>query len=177
MTTLSLEFSADTQARHDGPARPMGLSIEFSGKARRFACEQWIDRPRDEIFPFFADAHNLEAITPPLLRFTVLTQRPIEMRAGAIIDYRLKVRGVPIRWKTEITVWEPSVRFVDVQRKGPYTLWHHEHTFEDHGDRTRCVDVVHYAHPGGPLVNRLLVAPDIERIFAFRRQKLAEIFG
>lgn len=175
--TASLEFPAGTQVRHDGPMRPGGLSVPFKGKARRFACEQWIDKPRDEIFPFFADAHNLEAITPPLLKFNVLTPRPIDMKAGAIIDYKLKIRGFTAKWKTEITVWEPSVRFVDVQRKGPYSLWHHEHTFEDHDDRTRCVDVVYYAHAGGPIINKLLVAPDIEKIFAFRRQKLAEIFG
>lgn len=132
-----------------------------------------IPRPRSEVFPFFADAANLEAITPPWLNFHILTPQPIEMRAGAIIDYALRLRGVPVRWRTEITAWEPPYRFVDQQIRGPYRLWRHEHLFEPIGvDSTRMTDVVTYELPRAPIVgamlHRLMVRPDLDRIFAYR---------
>ncbi len=80
------------------------------------------------MFPFFADAHNLEAITPPLLRFQVITPRPIAMQVGTLIEYRLRVHGLPVRWQTLIQDWTPGERFVDAQLRGPYALWHHTHT-------------------------------------------------
>jgi len=169
-----------TATTNDHPAASptSELTIPFRGTPRVFTTELVLARPCEEIFPFFADAQNLERITPPFLRFEVLTPGEIEMRPGALIDYRLKVRGIPLRWRTEITVWEPPHRFVDVQRKGPYRLWHHEHTFRDTGDgRTLCRDIVHYAHAGGPIVDRLLVRPDIERIFRYRGEQLAAVFG
>jgi len=129
------------------------------------------------VFPFFADAFNLERITPPLLRFRVVTPRPIAMREGTRIDYRLRIHGVPVRWQSEITVWEPPFRFVDEQRRGPYQLWSHEHTFVERDGGTLCRDVVTYAAPGGPLVHRLLVGPDVRKIFAYRREALAGLFG
>ena len=141
----------------------------------------WLPRPPEEVFPFFAEARNLEAITPPFLRFEVLTPAPIEMRVGALIDYRLRLRGVPIRWRTRITAWEPNRRFVDEQLRGPYRLWHHDHTFEAERGGTRCHDHVTYAPPGGPilgsLVNRLVVRRDVERIFAYRQTRLNELLG
>jgi ligand-binding SRPBCC domain-containing protein len=100
-------------------------------RVAEFTSEIWLPRARDEVFAFFADAGNLERLTPPLLSFSILTPRPIAMRPGTLIDYRLKVRGIPIRWRSEITVWEPPVRFVDEQRKGPYRLWHHTHEFAE----------------------------------------------
>jgi ligand-binding SRPBCC domain-containing protein len=87
--------------------------------------ELWLPRPRDEVFLFFAEARNLEAITPPWLKFEVLTPPPIRMRAGALIDYRIRVHGIPLRWRTEIAEWQPPHRFVDVQLRCPYTLWCH----------------------------------------------------
>ena len=135
-------------------------------------------RPRDEVFPFFADARNLEYLTPPWLRFTMLTPWPVEMRQGALIDYRLRVRGVPLRWRSEITAWEPPYRFVDEQRRGPYRLWIHEHGFEETREgRTLAHDAVRYAVPGGWLVDRLLVRRDLERIFEYRRAVLRDLFG
>jgi len=142
-----------------------------------FSAEQFLPRPRDEIFQFFSSANNLEAITPPWLRFEVLTPSPIVMRVGALIDYRLRVHGFPIRWRTEITEWKPPHRFVDVQLRGPYTLWHHTHVFEERGGGTQCYDKVRYHPRGGPLMNWLFVRKDIERIFAFRREKLALLLG
>ena len=135
-------------------------------------------RPRDEVFPFFADARNLEYLTPPWLRFTMLTPWPVEMRQGALIDYRLRVRGVPLRWRSEITAWEPPYRFVDEQRRGPYRLWIHEHGFEETREgRTLALDAVRYAVPGGWFVDRLLVRRDLERIFEYRCAVLRDLFG
>ena len=91
-----------------------------------FETEQWLPLSPSQVFPFFSDAFRLELITPPWLRFKVVTQPPIEMKAGAVIDYQLKLRGIPVRWQSEITVWEPSYRFVDEQRRGPYRVWVHE---------------------------------------------------
>ncbi len=138
---------------------------------------QHLARPLAEVFRLFADAGNLQRLTPPLLDFQILTPMPIEMRAGAIIDYRLKLHGLPIRWRTEITAWEPPYRFEDTQRRGPYRLWVHEHTFEARGGCTLARDRVRYAVAGGELVHRLLVAPDLNRIFDYRAARLAEAFG
>ena len=137
-----------------------------------------LTRPRDEVFPFFADARNLEYLTPPWLRFTMLTPEPVAMQPGTLIDYRLRVRGVPLRWRSEITAWEPPYRFVDEQRHGPYRLWIHEHGFEETPEgRTLAHDTVRYAVPGGWLVDRLLVRRDLERIFEYRRTVLRNLFG
>lgn len=138
--------------------------------------EQWLPRPRAEVFPFFADAANLQAITPPWLDFRILTPGPIAMRPGTLIDYRLKLRGFPIRWRTQITVWEPPFRFVDRQLKGPYRQWVHEHSFEEKDGGTLCRDRVDYAVPGGALVNRIFVQRDVETIFAYRREQLERLF-
>jgi len=141
-----------------------------------FHTELWLPRPRDEVFAFFANAHNLQTITPPWLDFEVLTPQPITMRPGALIDYRIRVHGLPIRWRTEITEWNSPHRFVDRQIRGPYTLWHHTHTFEESGGATLCKDEVRYRPRGGSLVNWLLVRRDVERIFAFRTERRADIF-
>lgn len=125
----------------------------------------------EEVFAFFADARNLEAITPPFLRFSAITPGPIEMGAGTLIQYRLRLRGVPLNWLTSIQAWEPPHRFVDVQVRGPYALWHHTHALEAHADGTLMRDVVRYALPLGPLgalAHRLFVGRDVERIFDYR---------
>ena len=109
-----------------------------------FQTELWLPRPRTEVFHFFAEARNLENITPPWLKFEVLTPAPIEMRPGTLIDYRIRVHGLPISWRTEITEWQPPHHFVDVQLRGPYTLWHHTHTFEERDGGTLCLDHVRY---------------------------------
>ena len=143
----------------------------------KLETELWLPHRRDEVFRFFADAFNLETLTPPWLKFEVLTPRPIEMRVGLQIDYRLRLRGLPLRWRSEITAWEPPGRFVDEQRRGPYRAWIHEHTFEDQDGGTLTRDQVHYAVIGGQLVNRLLVRRDVEKIFLFRREKLRGLFA
>lgn len=137
----------------------------------------FLPRPRAEVFSFFADAGNLETLTPPLLRFEILTPLPIAMHAGALIDYRLRLHGVPITWRTEITEWQPPFRFVDQQLRGPYRLWHHEHTFEEAPGGTLATDRVHYAFLPVPGVHRLFVEPDLRRIFTYRLERMREFFG
>jgi ligand-binding SRPBCC domain-containing protein len=136
-----------------------------------------LPRPRPEVFEFFADAGNLESITPLWLRFRIVTPPPIEMRQGALIDYRLRLRGIPLLWKTEITAWDPPRRFVDEQLRGPYRLWIHEHTFEEDGDGTIMEDHVRYAVPFGWLADRLLVARDLRAIFEYREARMKELLG
>lgn len=141
--------------------------------------ELWLPRPIAEVFPFFANAHNLGVLTPPWLHFEILTPDPIEMRPGSLIDYRIRIHGIPMRWRTEITAWEPPFRFVDEQRRGPYRLWHHEHRFEERDGGTVCTDIVHYRAPGGPfhpLIERFFVRPDVDRIFAYRTRRMQELF-
>ncbi len=135
-----------------------------------------ISRPLPEVFAFFADAANLEAITPPQLRFRTLTPPPIEMRAGARIDYRLSLWGVPLHWRTCISCWEPTSRFVDEQEAGPYALWHHVHEFQAEGLGTRMRDQVTYRLPFGPLgqlAHALWVRRQLRAIFDYREQAIA----
>ncbi|MEZ5391480.1 MAG: SRPBCC family protein [Bryobacterales bacterium] len=133
--------------------------------------------PLSQVFPFFSDAYNLETLTPPWVRFSVLTPRPITMGVGTEIDYQLKIHGIPVRWRSAITAWEPPFRFVDEQLRGPYSLWVHEHRFREEDGQTVAEDHVRYAVPGGALVHNLFVRRDVERIFAFRQQKMQELFG
>ena len=147
---------------------------------RTLQREQRLPGRPDEVFEFFADARNLEAITPPLLRFRVVTPEPILMGRGTLIRYRLRVRGLPVGWLTQITAWEPPHRFVDEQLEGPYALWHHTHTFEADGDETIMRDVVRYAIGFGPLgglANALVVRRDVAGIFDFRAQRVRELLG
>lgn len=155
------------------------LDASRGSGVERLERRLWLPSRRDAVFPFFADAANLEFLTPPLLQFRVLTQG-IEMRAGALIDYRLRIRGLPVGWRTEIAVWEPPLRFVDRQVRGPYRLWRHLHTFLDVDGGTLCTDVVEYELPripGRGLVHKWLVRPDLERIFDYRAERMQERFG
>jgi ligand-binding SRPBCC domain-containing protein len=146
-------------------------------KIHELQRELWLPRPLTEIFPFFADATNLEALTPPWLNFRILSPRPIPMGVGTLIDYRIVVHGIPFRWRSEITLWEPPHRFVDEQRRGPYRIWRHEHRFSERDEGTMLSDRVEYAVLFDSVVHRWLVRPDIERIFAFRTKKMRELFG
>ena len=138
---------------------------------------QRLELPVERAFEFFGQARNLEAITPQWLGFTLISPEPIEMRAGTLIDYRLKLHGVPVRWRTRIEAWEPPLRFVDVQLRGPYRLWEHTHTFEPDGEHAVVIgDRVRYALPFGPLgriAHALLVRRDLQRIFDYRAQAVA----
>ncbi len=132
--------------------------------------------PLPRVFDFFASAENLNLLTPSLLRFSILTPLPIEMRRGTVIRYRLRLRGISVRWDSEITEWEPPFRFTDTQIRGPYRLWVHRHRFEETPEGTLVTDDVTYRVPGGSLVNRLLVAGELRRIFAYRKAKLLELY-
>jgi len=140
---------------------------------------QFVDRPLEEVFSFFSEARNLERLTPPWLRFEVITPAPIEMRAGTRIEYRLRLRGFPLKWVSRIEAWEPGAGFVDRQIRGPYREWHHRHEFESSGSGTIVRDRVRYEIPLGPLgevARRLFVARDLERVFDYREAAVAAIF-
>ena len=144
--------------------------------AHRLEREQRLSRPVADVFAFYAEARNLERITPPWLSFQVQTPEPIVMRVGTLIDYRLRLHGIGLSWTTRIEEWEPGVAFVDRQVAGPYALWRHRHTFRAVGRETIVADRVDYALPFGrlgDLAHRLFVRRDLERIFAHRHQAAA----
>lgn len=140
----------------------------------------WVPQPPAAVWPFFSDAHNLPLLTPPWLKFAILTPAPIAMHVDARIDYRLKVRGLPLGWRTRIARWEPPYCFADEQERGPYRRWHHTHSFEPVDGGTVIGDQVEFAVRGGPLaplLARWLVLPDVLRIFRWRLERMAERFG
>ena len=147
----------------------------------RLETTLWLPLPPGDVFAFFADARNLERITPSFLAFRILTDGDIAMRAGALIDYRIGLRGIPMTWRTEIAVWDPPRCFVDVQRRGPYRLWEHTHTFVEADGGTLVTDIVRYALPVpgflAGLINRLVVQPDLRRIFTYRHGALEKALG
>lgn len=139
-----------------------------------------VPKPRSEVFAFFADAHNLERLTPRFLGFQILTPDPIEMKTGTIIDYSLRLLGVSLHWKTLIELFDPDRSFVDVQLKGPYRYWRHLHEFVEVDEGTRVRDVVDYELPLGILgtaARALFVRDMLERIFDYRQKAITEIFG
>jgi ligand-binding SRPBCC domain-containing protein len=142
--------------------------------------EQRLPAPPADVFPFFAEAGNLEAITPAWLSFGIVAPRPSDVRVGTLIEYRLRLHGIPVSWLTRIEEWVPGERFVDVQLRGPYALWHHTHEFEADGDGgTLMRDTVRYALPYGPLgeiAHRLFVARDLAAIFDHRTERVRAAF-
>jgi len=146
----------------------------------RLRHEQIVPRPLEEVFEFFARAENLETLTPEWLNFKIESVNPRPVQKGTLINYRLRVRGLPLRWTSEIQEWNPPTRFVDLQIRGPYKLWHHTHTFIAEGHNTRIIDEVLYDLPFGPLgtiAHILMVKSDVEKIFHYREMKIRELFG
>jgi ligand-binding SRPBCC domain-containing protein len=144
--------------------------------------EQWVPFSLDKVFAFFSNAENLEKVTPPWVGFRILTSTPIVMAAGIMIDYEVRIHRLPMRWRSEITEWVPPHHFVDVQRKGPYSEWKHRHSFLELNGGTLVTDDVEYLvplswMPGAGLVERFLVRPELNRIFAHRRSALRTHFG
>lgn len=142
--------------------------------------QQYFPAPMTTVFPFFADARNLAAITPPWLGFRILTADPIEMAVGARIDYRIRLAGVPVHWRTRITQWEPGHGFVDEQEKGPYALWRHTHRFEEIGPGVLMTDRVDYRLRFGPLgglAHALAVGPALARIFDYRFLRVRKLLA
>ena len=136
----------------------------------------FLPRGREEVFAFFKEARNLETLTPNFLRFQVLTPEPIQMTEGTLIEYRLRLHGVPMKWRSEIINWDPPHAFVDQQLKGPYRKWHHLHRFYEVEGGTLCEDEVTYQVLGGAIVRKLFVVNDLDRIFRYRRETLMELF-
>ena len=141
----------------------------------KYDATTWLPRPIDEVFAFFANAANLEALTPPWLHFHILNP-DIVIGRGVLIDYRLRIHGVPLRWQSEISRWDPPVSFVDEQRKGPYRRWVHTHTFVEERGGTRVGDSVEFEVPFEWLAGGFVMR-DVKKIFAFRQQALVAIFG
>ena len=142
----------------------------------RLETRLWLPAPLNPVFAFFADPANLERITPSFLHFRLLTPG-VEMKRGATVDYRLRLHGIPFRWQSEITAWDPGARFRDEQRRGPYRYWRHSHLFREEDNGTVVEDGVDYDVPGGDAVHQWLVGPDLIRIFTYRQERLREIFG
>jgi ligand-binding SRPBCC domain-containing protein len=141
--------------------------------------KQIIERPREEVFDFFADAGNLEHITPPELQFHIITPQPIDIKKGTLIEYQLNLRGFPVKWKTEITQWNPPHDFVDTALKSPYRQWIHLHKFDvSENGETIMEDVVRYRLPFEPLGNlaHWFVKKELNYIFDYRRRVIEEIF-
>ncbi len=139
----------------------------------------WLPAGRDHIFDFFSRPENLQLVTPRWLDFRILTPLPVEMKVGALFDYRIRLYGVPVTWRAKITAWDPPRRFEDTQLAGPYTIWIHEHLFEPENGGTRMTDRIRYRSRGGPvepLVNSLFVRSRLEKIFAFREEAFRQLF-
>lgn len=144
-----------------------------------YTCSLEIALPRDEVFSFFASAENLQRITPPNLGFQIITPTPIEMKAGALIDYRISLHGIPMTWRTEITKWDPPFGFVDTQLSGPYKQWVHRHTFSETDAGSMLIeDEVRYRLPLEPLgdIARFFVEREIKNIFDYRQKTVARVF-
>jgi len=136
--------------------------------------------PREQVFDFFADAGNLERITPPELSFHIITPQPIDIRQGTLIDYKLKLHGLPMTWRTEITTWNPPFEFVDTQLRGPYAQWIHRHTFtEIDKDKTLIEDEVRYRLPLEPLgdLAHFIVQSQLNHIFDYRQKTVMSVLG
>ena len=145
-----------------------------------FRSKLVLRRPISEVFSFFQEPSNLSRITPPEMGFQIITPAPISMKEGALIDYIVKIGGVPVRWTSYIAEYNPPDKFVDVQLKGPYAYWHHAHLFSVHPEGVQMEDVVHYALPGGWLGEQLepfLVRPQLKKIFDHRQRVIAELFS
>jgi ligand-binding SRPBCC domain-containing protein len=152
----------------------------MADKTYTLAFAQQVPHPLPEVFQFFSQAENLEVLTPPWLNFKILHVRPQPVRQGTLIDYSLRIHGIPLRWTSEIVEWQPPHRFVDLQLRGPYKLWRHEHRFEPRDGGTLIADTINLALPLGflgRLAYRIKVRSDVQEIFAFREKKIRALFG
>lgn len=134
----------------------------------------------EEVFNFFSKAENLDKITPPILGFRIITPLPVEMKKGTLIDYKIKLNGIPFNWQTEITKWDPPHSFEDTQLKGPYKMWVHEHKFIERNNKTFMTDTVRYISPGGVfefIPHNLFVKKKVNLIFDYRQKIFDELFS
>lgn len=161
-----------------GRDRPIRIDRRREG-GWRLSCGQWLPGPPDAVFPFFGNACNLERITPPFLRFRIRRVQGDPLEAGSRIDYSLRLHRLPVRWRTLIEIWDPPHRFVDLQIRGPFRQWRHQHTFEENAGRTLVTDVVDFDLYCRPLARTPLLAwidADLRAIFAYRRHATARTF-
>ena len=181
-----------SQAPAPVPAEPAParVVVPTATGAHLLERSQRVPGTLEEVFAFFGQPANLERLTPGDMRFRVHAMDTPELGDGTLIDYRLSVKGLPLRWRSRIVSWEPPHRFVDVQVKGPYRTWHHLHAFEQHRNpitgalEVEVTDRVHYTvlsdapllRPLEDLLDRLFVRRDVARVFEFRRAKMAELF-
>jgi uncharacterized protein len=156
------------------------VSIICEAEHTTLRCEQWVPRPLEDVFAFFADAYNLERITPTFLRFSVRSMSTPAIQRGTEIAYRLRLHGLPVSWLSRIEAWEPPYGFTDVQVQGPFRLWHHQHEFTPQQRGTRIRDTVRYRAPCLWLQRTPVLAwvdRDLEQIFRYRQQIIARLFG
>ncbi len=142
--------------------------------------ETLLNGSMEDVFEFFSKAENLNVITPPVLGFKIITPLPVDMKKGTVIDYKIKLNGIPFNWRTEITKWDPPHCFEDTQIKGPYKVWIHEHKFEARNEKTFMTDTVRYLSPGGPLEfipHNLFVKKKVNFIFDYRQKIFDELFS
>jgi ligand-binding SRPBCC domain-containing protein len=176
-STGTAEFEYSIAA--DGPEQDCSVA-EFAMPERSVQFEQWVPLPVEKIFPFFSAATNLELITPSWLKFKVLGMSTPEIGQGTLIDYRLRLHGIPLKWRTLIESWAPNQSFVDLQVQGPFALWHHTHEFVPKDGGTLIVDKLRYRLPlgiVGDLCGSWFVKRDVDGIFAFRKKIIEERFG
>ena len=155
----------------------MGIEISQFENEFRLTAEITLPQKLEPIFSYFSSAKNLENITPTFLKFRVINPDEINMSSGTIINYKLRIRGLPIRWTSLISIWEPPYRFVDEQLRGPYRYWIHEHTFKESDGGVLVKDYVRYQVLGGSLAHNLFVKRDVMKIFQFRQDKLLALFS
>ena len=168
-----------------------GFQFEFSdlssafkeitdNPCQQFQMEQWVPQPLNDIFAFFSESKNLEVLTPEFLNFKVLHQSTEKITEGTRLDYKLCLHGIPVRWQSLITNWEPDTGFSDIQAKGPYSVWRHTHEFEERNGGTLIRDKVLFKVPfgaPGELILTGLIQKDLKKIFNYRKRKIEEIFG
>ena len=148
-------------------------------KVYKIKTKQVIKKPLSEVFGFFSRPENLSLITPPRLSFNILTPKPIDMKQGSIIDYTIKIFMFPIHWRTLITTYEHPYKFVDEQIKGPYTFWHHTHTFNETDSGVEIIDKVSYSIPFGILgrvLHSIWIKNDLKNIFEHRKVVIEKLF-
>jgi ligand-binding SRPBCC domain-containing protein len=154
--------------------------VLVADKTYILSFQQQVSRSLEEVFDFFSRAENLEALTPPWLNFKIRGVKPLPVQQGTLIHYSLRVHGIPLRWTSEIVEWDPPHRFVDLQLRGPYKVWRHEHRFESHDGGTLISDTINLALPlgfGGRLAYKIKVQSDVQEIFVFRKKQIHALFG
>lgn len=148
-------------------------------KYYKLVKSQFIEKPINEVFSFFEKPENLQEITPPYLNFKIITPSPIKMEVGQVISYKIKLRGIPIKWNSLISSYDPPNSFIDQQIKGPYAIWHHTHRFKEQDGGTLIEDEVKYAIPFsilGRILNYIFIKNDLKKIFLYREEKIGLIF-